>query len=57
MGRRPMEIGTDPAPKRFRLPYVKDVALYVFEDVDPGVDGEVVQFGTDRGFRFNHSMG
>ena len=57
MGRRPMEIGTDPAPKRLRLPDVKDVALSVLEEVDPGVGGEVVQFGTNRGFRFICSVG
>ena len=57
MGRRSMEIGTDPAPKRLRLPNVKDVALSVLEEVDPVVGGEVVQFGTDRGFRFIRSVG
>ena len=57
MGRRSMEIGTDPAPKRLRLPDVKDVALSVLEEVDPGVGGEVVQFGTDRGFSLIRSVG
>ena len=57
MGRRPMEIGTDPAPKRLCLPNVKDVALSVLEEVDPSVGGEVVQFGTDRGFLFIRSLG
>ena len=52
-----MEIGTDSAPKRLRLPDVKDVALSVLEEVDPGLCGEVVQFGTDRGFRFIRSVG
>ena len=57
MGRRPMEIGTDPAPKRFRLPDVKDVTLSVLKKVDPGIDGKVVQFGTDRGFTFIRNVG
>ena len=57
MGRRPMEIGTDSTPKRLRLPDVKDVALSVLEEVYPGVGGEVVQFETDRGFRFIRSVG
>jgi len=57
MGRRPMEIGTDPAPKRLRLPDVKDVALSVLEEIDPGVGREVVQFGTNRGFRFIRIVG
>ena len=57
MGRRPMEIGTDPAPKRLRLPDVKNVAWSVLEEVDPGVGGEVIQFGTDRRFRFIGSVG
>ena len=52
-----MEIGTDPAPKRLRLSDVKDVALSVLEEVDPWVGGEVVQFGTDRWFRFIRSGG
>ena len=57
MGRRSMEIGTDPTPKRLRLSDVKDVALSVLKEVDPRVEGEVVQFGTDRGFRFIPSIG
>ena len=57
MGRRPMEIGTDPAPKRLRLPDIKDIALSVLEEVDPGVGGEVVQFGTNRGFGFIRIVG
>ena len=57
MGRRPMKIGTDPAPKRLRLPNVKDVALSVLEEVDPGVGGEVVQFGTDCVLCFIRKVG
>ena len=51
-----MEIGTDPTPKRLCLPDVKNVALSVLEEVDPGVGGDVIQFGTDCGFRFIRSV-
>ena len=57
MGRRHMEIGTDPGPKRLRLPDVKDITLSVFEEVDPRVGWEVVQFRTERRFRSICSVG